>query len=100
MIRHLVMWTLQENAGGLPALENAKKMKAMLEGLNGKIPGLTHLEVSHEIVGADPECHVVLCSEHGSEADLDVYQKHPLHQECVAFVKTVVSSRRVLDYRI
>ncbi len=100
MIRHLVMWTLKETAEGAPAVENAKKMKTMLEGLAGKIPGLTHIEVSHDIVGADPECHIALCSEHGTEEDLQVYQKHPLHLACVDFVKKVVSARRGLDYRV
>ncbi len=100
MIRHIVMWTLKEEAEGNPAAVNGAKMKAMLEALNGRIDGLRHLEVSIEIVAADSECNIVLCSEHDDEAALNHYQGHPEHQACVAFVKAVVSSRKVLDYKI
>lgn len=100
MIRHIVMWTLKEDVDGVPAKENAAKMKEMLEALNGRIEGLRHLEVSCEIVAADPECHIVLCSEHDDVDALNHYQGHPEHQACVGFVKTVAASRKVLDYEV
>lgn len=94
------MWTLKEEADGKTAKENGAKMKEMLEALQGRIEGLRHIEVSHDIVAADPECHIVLCSEHDDAAALDHYQGHPEHQACVAFVKTVVTSRKALDYEV
>lgn len=100
MVRHIVMWTLKEEAGGKSAAENAAMMKTMLEGLNGRIDGLRHLEVSHTIVAADPECHIVLMSEHDDEDALNHYQAHPEHQECVSFVKSVAASRKALDYEL
>jgi len=100
VIRHIVMWTLKEDVDGVPAKENAAKMKEMLEALNGRIEGLRHLEVSCEIVAADPECHIVLCSEHDDVDALNHYQGHPEHQACVGFVKTVAASRKVLDYEV
>lgn len=98
MVRHIVMWTLKEEAEGNSAAENGAKMKEILEALAGRIEGLRHIEVSVDIVAADPECHVVLCSEHDDEAALDHYQGHPEHQACVAFVKKVAASRKALDY--
>ena len=100
MVRHIVMWTLKEEAEGAKAAENAAVMKEKLEALNGRIEGLRHLEVSFDIVAAEPECHVVLCSEHEDADALDHYQGHPEHQACVAFVKKVAASRKVLDYAI
>ncbi len=100
VVRHLVMWTLKDEVDGVPAKDNAAKMKEMLEALNGRIDGLRHLEVSFDIVAADPECDIVLCSEHDDAAALDHYQSHPEHQACVAFVKTVVTGRKALDYAI
>ncbi len=100
MIKHIVMWTLKPEANGRSAADNAAEMKARLEGLNGKIPGLKHLEVGVNVFAATPECHAALYSEFGSRADLDVYVAHPLHQECVAFIKQVVASRSVLDYEL
>lgn len=100
MVKHIVMWTLKPEANGRPAADNAAQMKAKLEGLNGRVPGLKHLEVGVNVFAATPDCHVVLYSELASRADLDAYQVHPLHQECVAFVKQVAASRSVLDYEI
>lgn len=94
------MWTLKEEAEGAKATENAAVMKEKLEALVGRIEGLRHLEVSFDIVEADPECHVVLCSEHDDVDALNHYQGHPEHQACVAFVKKVAAGRKVLDYAI
>lgn len=100
MIKHIVMWTLKPEAEGGTAAENAQKMKTMLEGLNGVIPTLSHLEVSTDIVAASPEADVCLYSEFATREDLDAYQVHPEHQKCVAFIKSIVSSRHVLDFEI
>jgi len=100
VVRHIVMWTLKEEAEGAAAAENAAVMKEKLEALNGRIEGLKHLEVSFDIVAAEPECHVVLCSEHDDVDALNFYQTHPEHQACVAFVKKVAATRKVLDYVI
>ncbi|NDV19619.1 Dabb family protein [Pseudodesulfovibrio sp. JC047] len=97
MIRHIVMWTLKEEAEGATARENAIKLKKMLEALNGRIEGLRSLSVSYDILAADPECHLVLCSDHDDIDTLDLYQGHPEHQQCVAFVKKVAAGRKVLD---
>jgi hypothetical protein len=94
------MWTLKDEAEGGSAQENAAKMKAMLEALEGRIEGLKHIEVSHAIVAADPECHVILCSEHVDVDALNHYQGHPEHQACVAFVKKVAAGRKVVDYEV
>ena len=94
------MWTLKEEAEGKTAAENGARMKEILEALAGRIQGLRHIEVSVDIVEADPECHVVLCSEHDDEDALAQYQVHPEHQACVSFVKKVAASRKVVDYVI
>ncbi|WP_272700582.1 Dabb family protein [Desulfovibrio sp. Fe33] len=100
MVRHIVMWTLKDEAEGHSAAENGAKMKEILEALRGRIEGLRHIEVSVDIVAADPECHVILCSEHDDVDALNHYQGHPEHQACVAFVKKVASGRKAVDYVI
>lgn len=100
MVRHIVMWTLKDEAEGNSAAENGAKMKEILEALKGRIEGLRHIEVSVNIVAADPECHVILCSEHDDVDALNHYQDHPEHQACVAFVKKVASGRKAVDYVI
>ncbi|WP_291328010.1 Dabb family protein [Desulfovibrio sp. UCD-KL4C] len=100
MIKHIVMWTLKDEAEGGTAAENGIKMKQILENLSGKIKELKHIEVSVDVFAAIPDCNVVLYSEFESKDDLDAYQVNPLHQECVAFIKQVVASRNMIDYVI
>ena len=78
MIKHIVMWTLKPEANGRSAADNAAEMKARLEGLNGKIPGLKHLEVGVNVFAATPECHAALYSEFGTRADLDAMAQHDI----------------------
>jgi len=98
MIRHIVMWTLKEEVDGVSAKENAQKMKGMLEALKGRIEGLQNIAVSMDILGDDPCCDILLCSDHDDDAALDHYQNHPEHQACVAFIKGVVNSRKAIDF--
>jgi len=100
MIKHIVMWTLKDSAEGADKAANAAKMKDLLEALPGRIPGLLTLEVSTDCFAATPACDVVLYSTFATRADLDVYQGHPEHLKVVAFVKTVVATRSVLDYEV
>ncbi|SDL09326.1 Stress responsive A/B Barrel Domain [Maridesulfovibrio ferrireducens] len=100
MIKHIVMWTLKDEAEGGTAVQNGLKIKEILENLSGKIDTLKHIEVSVDIFEASPACNVVLYSEFDTKEDLDAYQIHPLHQECGVFIKQVALSRSAVDYVI
>lgn len=100
MIKHIVMWTLKDEALGAAKAENAKQMKQKLEALAGLIPVLKHIEVGVNVFAAAPACDVILYSEFATRADLDAYQVHPEHLKVVEFVKQVVASRGVVDYEI
>ncbi len=96
MIKHIVMWRLDEQAGDKAG--NALRLKRLLEGLNGRIPGLLRLEVGIDFSRDNDSSDVVLYSEFESRQALDAYQKHPAHAEVAPFVKAVRSERRVVDY--
>lgn len=100
MIKHIVMWTLKEDALGATATENGAKMKEMLEALMPTVPTLKHIEVSIETFDDTPGCDAILYSEFASREDLDIYQAHPAHKQCVSFIKQVVASRSAVDYVI
>ena len=100
MIKHIVMWTLQDSAAGADKAANAAKMKELLEALPGLIPCLRELEVGIDVFAAAPACDVILYSSFASRADLDTYQAHPEHLKVVAFVKQVVAARSVVDYEV
>jgi hypothetical protein len=90
------MWRLDEAAGDKTG--NALKLKQLLEGLNGRIPGLLKLEIGIDFSKEGESSDVVLYSEFESNAALQAYQVHPAHNEVISFVKSVRSERRVVDY--
>jgi len=100
MIKHIVMWTLKDEAEGVGKAANAQKMKQLLTALKPLIPVLRELEVGTDVFAATPACDVILYTAFDTRADLDAYQVHPEHQRVVAFVKQVAASRSVVDYEV
>jgi hypothetical protein len=98
MIRHIVGWTLKEQAEGASRADNAKKMKSLLESLNGKIPGMHLLEVGIDFSRTEVSFDVVLYSEFASREALDAYQNHPDHVVVKDFIAKVRADRRLADY--
>ena len=101
MVKHIILWTLN------PELSEEEKntvkagIKAGLEGLVGKVPGL--LEVKVNISGRleSSNADVMLDSTLESEETLKGYAKHPEH---VAVANTKVRpytvQRACLDFEI
>ncbi|ABB36995.1 Stress responsive alpha-beta barrel domain-containing protein [Oleidesulfovibrio alaskensis G20] len=101
MIKHIVWWTLKEEAEGATAAENAEKMIRMLRELDGRIPSLMAIEASSAIAATTTEqVDVILQTVHASAEDLQAYAEHPEHVKCVGFIKAVVSGRKAIDYEV
>jgi quinol monooxygenase YgiN len=98
VVKHVVMWRLKPSAHGLGRAELAQRVKAMLEGLRGRIAGLLHLEVGIDSSGTEASADVVLYSEFVDQAALDAYQAHPEHQAAGQFIAEARLERRVVDY--
>ena len=99
MIKHIVMWRLQDEANGKSKHENAKEFKIRLESLIPKIVALKSMEVGigyNESEGAFFD--MVLTTTHESKEKLNEYAVHPDHQEVVAFGKGIVADRKVVDF--
>lgn len=101
MIIHVVMWKFKENAEGCGKMENAARIKEMLEALYGVIPQIQSLEVGLNINGRDPKAYdaVLVCRFRNME-DLELYKSHPEHKKISAFCKLVRESRVAVDYEI
>ena len=78
MIIHVVMWKFKENAEGGGKMENAARIKEMLEALYGVIPQIQSLEVGLNINDRDPRAYdaVLVCRFRNME-DLELYKSHP-----------------------
>jgi len=93
MIKHIVMWKLRDKA-------DAVEIKARLEALNGKIPGLIKIEAGIDFLGSEQSADVVLYSELESRAALEAYQAHPEHQAVVPLIKGAAIARTVVDFEV
>ena len=95
MIKHVVMWRLKEDAGTA-----AETLKAMLEALPASIPEIRALEVGLNCKDSEFAADVVLVSAFDSLDALAAYVVHPEHVKVGAFLKEIVSERRVVDYEV
>jgi hypothetical protein len=100
LIKHIVIWTLKDFAEGGSKAENAKKMKAMLEGLQPVIKKIQHIEVGLNFNASEAAYDVALYSEFQDKEALEVYQNHPEHEKVKEFVGKIRLERKVVDYEI
>ena len=96
MIKHIVMWKLNDENKAA----NAQLIKEKLEALAGVIPGLLEIEVGLDFNKSEAAFDVVLYSVLESKAALEAYQIHPAHQAVVQIVKAAAYQRVVVDYAI
>lgn len=92
MVKHIVMWNLHEENKA----ENAQAIKAALEGLNGRIPGLRRLEVGVAYNGFD----LCLYSEFDTPEDAAAYRDNPLHKAAQKIVHAAMRERVACDYEV
>ena len=95
MIKHIVFWKIKDGN----KKENMQRMKQLLEGLQGRIPGLLKAEVGFAI-DSGKHYDVALYSEFLSKEALDAYQDHPEHLVVKSFVRSVITARSCVDYEI
>ncbi len=100
MIKHIVCFKLKDSAEGASKAENARRMKAELEALPGKVPGVLRLEAGINHVDDPAAYDVALYSEFASKEDLARYQAHPEHQKIAQFIAKVREQRVVVDYEV
>ncbi|WP_367924173.1 Dabb family protein [uncultured Ruthenibacterium sp.] len=93
MVKHIVFWNLSDPEH---KQENAARMKELLEGLVGIVPGLVCAQVSRSFAGFD----VVLESQFTDRDALDGYQNHPAHLEVKKFVHSVICERASCDFEM
>ena len=98
MVKHMIVWKLKDDIENKKA--TALNIKSALEGLVGKIDGLTKMEI---IIDKLPSSSgdIMMDSEFESNDALMAYQQHPLHVEIAnGIVRPSVSARLSLDYEV
>jgi len=98
MLKHIVLWKMKDGVEGRTRQESALKFKQMLEALPPQIPEIIQFEVGLPIEEGDAVSDICLYSSFKDLAALKAYQEHPEHLKVIAYAKTVVAERRVVDY--
>lgn len=98
-IRHIVMWNVR---GDSPAerQHNIERLCASFDSLQGRIPGLRHLEIGVDVSRTDYACDVVLYSEFESPEALAAYAEHPEHLRVKRELGAMRIARHQVDYRV
>ena len=94
---HIVMWdvvgkTTDEKADAIAAVRRE------FEGLKGKIPGMTKLEIGVDKSRVSYACDMVLVTEFESQSALDAYATHPAHLEARDRLEGLRIARHQVDF--
>jgi len=100
MIKHIVMWRVKNREDAKTREETCRAIKAKIESLRGRIPGMRHLEAGIDFCQSETAMDVVLYSEFESREALDGYQAHPLHEDMAKLITQYRIERRIADYEV
>lgn len=100
MIKHILLFKLKDEVDGSSKAENIVKAKALIEGMNGKIPGLIKVELGADYSATDDSADIALYSEFESREALQVYATDPAHTAVLPFIRSIFSERHLIDYEI
>lgn len=100
MIKHVILWTLKDDFSASEKAEIKKGIKEGLEGLAGKIDGMTDIRVYTEAL-AGSNCDLILDSTFIDSKSLSGYSSNPLHVAVAdTKVRPFTASRVCLNYEI
>lgn len=100
MVKHVILWTLKEEYSDEQKKEIKKDIKAGIEGLKGRIPGLVDIQVNIDGL-ASSNADLMLDSTFEDEASLKGYAVHPEHVAVAdGKVRPYTAIRSCLDYTI
>ncbi len=99
MVKHVILWQLKDEFSAEEKKEIKAGIKAGLEGLQGKVPGLVEVHVNTEGL-ASSNADVMLDTTFESEEALKGYSVHPAHVEVAnTKVRPFTKTRVCLDYK-
>lgn len=80
MVKHVIIWTLKDELSDEEKIQVKKNIKSGLEGLSGKIPGMTDIKVYIDGLSSS-NTDLMLDTSFEDEASLKGYAVHPAHVE-------------------
>lgn len=99
MIRHIVLWKLDNSYSTQEKNEIKKQLKDKLTHLTKVINELVTLEVCfNSEKAAESNYDIMLDSTFKSMDDLKIYQEHPEHVKVGSFIKSLKVQRSAIDF--
>ncbi len=99
MVKHVIIWTLKPEFTPEEKRAAAEKIKSSLEGLMGKIDGMTSVKVNIDLLPSSTG-DVMLDTTFTDENALKAYQVHPDHVYAAnTYVRPVTADRKCVDYQ-
>jgi len=99
MVRHIVLWNYADGFSPEENLQNAQKIKTLLEELPSMIDGIVELKVQINTMPSSNR-DIMLDSTFESEEALAAYIIHPEHKRVGEFVRSVTKDRACVDYSL
>jgi hypothetical protein len=100
MVKHIILWQLKDELSAAEKAAVKEGIKAGLEGLKGRIPGLMEIQVNTNGLPSS-NADLMLDSTFVDEASLKGYSVHPEHVAVAdGKVRPNVKTRICLDYEI
>ena len=94
MVKHIVFIKLKNNTE-----ETAQALKERLLTMQENIDVLKNIEVGINFSPEERAYDIALLTDFESREDLDIYAKHPFHQDIISYIKTIAISSKVVDYK-
>ena len=100
MVKHIILWQLSDSLTEEEKVKTALNAKQNLEGLMGKIDGLTEIRViTGKLAGSNAD--MMLDSTFVSEKALADYSVNPLHVVVAdTYVRPFVKARSCMNFEI
>ena len=100
MVKHIILWKLKEELSAEEKAAVKAEIKAGLEGLAGKIPGLLEIKVYTEGLPSS-NVDLMLDSSFVDEAALKGYAVHPEHVAVAdGKVRPYTATRSCMDFEV
>lgn len=99
MIKHIVMWKLEDTLSEAQKQEIKETFKLRLEALDHLMDGILKIEVVIDAL-ASSNMDMMLISEFDKQTTLDAYQVHPKHVEVSSYLKGKTALRSCMDYKL
>ncbi len=101
MVKHIILWRLREDLAPEEKQHVKQDIKAGLEGLAGRIPGLLSISVNVDGRLDSSNADIMLDSTFTDEASLKAYAVHPEHVAVAdGKVRPYTSLRPCLDFEV